>query len=161
MWELNHKENWALKNWCFWTVALAKTFESPLDCKGMKPVKLKEINPEYSLEGLMLKRQYFGSFENTLSLLLHWYSLNILLCFWYSFVSWYSLPWSSLTSYTKHSCSIIGWCMRDFIQRIISDKYLTLNLLCILCQIFSLRSNRKFSFSGIIPLDIQKHFCRE
>ena len=47
------------KNWCFWTVVL-KTFES-LDCKIIKPV-LKEISPEYSLEGLMLKLklQYFG-----------------------------------------------------------------------------------------------------
>ena len=33
MWELNHKESWALKNWCFWTVVLEKTLESPLDCK--------------------------------------------------------------------------------------------------------------------------------
>ena len=34
MWELDHKESWALKNWCFWTVVLDKTLESPLDCKG-------------------------------------------------------------------------------------------------------------------------------
>ena len=33
MWELDYKENWALKNWCFWTVVLEKTFESPLDFK--------------------------------------------------------------------------------------------------------------------------------
>ena len=55
MWELDHKECWVLKNWCFWTVELEKTLESPLDCKEIKPVILKEINPEYSLEGLMLK----------------------------------------------------------------------------------------------------------
>ena len=62
MQELNHKEGWALKNWCFWTVVLGKTLESPLDCKEIKPVNLKEINLEYSLEGLMLKLklQYFG-----------------------------------------------------------------------------------------------------
>ena len=62
MWELDHKEGWALKNWCFWTVVLEKTLESPLDSKEIKPVNLKEINPEYSLEGLMLKLklQYFG-----------------------------------------------------------------------------------------------------
>ena len=42
MWELNHKENWGLKNWCFWTVALEKTLESPLDCKEIKPVNPKE-----------------------------------------------------------------------------------------------------------------------
>ena len=38
MWEMDHKEGWALKNWCFWTVALEKTLESPLDCKEIKPV---------------------------------------------------------------------------------------------------------------------------
>ena len=64
MWELDYKESWVLKNWCFWTVVL-KTLKSPLDCKEIKPI-LKEIleenNPEYSLEGLMLKLklQYFG-----------------------------------------------------------------------------------------------------
>ena len=54
MWELDCKEGWALKNWCFWTVVLEKTLESPLDCK--------EISPGFSLEGLMLKLklQYFG-----------------------------------------------------------------------------------------------------
>ena len=41
MWELDHKENWALKNWCFWTVVLAKTLESPLDCKEIQPVNPK------------------------------------------------------------------------------------------------------------------------
>ena len=60
MWELDHKEGWVQKNWCFWTVVLEKTFESPLDCKEMYQSILKEINPEYSLEGLMLKLQYFG-----------------------------------------------------------------------------------------------------
>ena len=38
MWELDHKEGWALKNWCFWTVVLEKTLESPLGCKKIKPV---------------------------------------------------------------------------------------------------------------------------
>ena len=38
MWELDHKESWALKNWCFWTVVLEKTLESPLDCKEIKAV---------------------------------------------------------------------------------------------------------------------------
>ena len=38
MWELDYKENWAPKNWCFWTVVLEKTFESPLDCKEIEPV---------------------------------------------------------------------------------------------------------------------------
>ena len=38
IWELDHKENWALKNWCFWTVVLEKTLESPLNCKEIQPV---------------------------------------------------------------------------------------------------------------------------
>ena len=41
MWELDHKEGWALKNWCFWTVVLEKTLESPLECKQIKPVNPK------------------------------------------------------------------------------------------------------------------------
>ena len=38
MWELDYKESWVPKNWCFWTVVLEKTLESPLDCKEIKPV---------------------------------------------------------------------------------------------------------------------------
>ena len=41
MWELDYKESWALKNWCFWTVVLEKTLESPLDCKDIKSVNSK------------------------------------------------------------------------------------------------------------------------
>ena len=41
MWELDHKEGWALKNWCFWIMVLEKTLESPLDCKNIKPVNPK------------------------------------------------------------------------------------------------------------------------
>ena len=62
MWELDCEESWAPKNWCFWTVVLEKTLESPLDCKEIHQSILKEISPEYSLEGLMLKLklQYCG-----------------------------------------------------------------------------------------------------
>ena len=42
MWDLHYKENWAPKNWCFWTVVLEKTLESPLDCREIKPAKPKE-----------------------------------------------------------------------------------------------------------------------
>ena len=61
MWELDHKEGWLPKNWCFQTVVLEKTLESPLDCKEIKPI-LKDISLEYSLEGLVLKLklQHFG-----------------------------------------------------------------------------------------------------
>ena len=73
MWQLDYKESGALKTWCFWTVVLEKTLESPLDSQSI----LKEISPEYSLEGLMLKLklQNFGhlmwrtdSLEKTLML---------------------------------------------------------------------------------------------
>ena len=62
MWELDCKESWAPKNWCFWTVVLKKTLDNPLECKEINQSILKEISPEYSLEGLMLKLklQYFG-----------------------------------------------------------------------------------------------------
>ena len=54
MWELDHKEGWALKNRCFWIVVLEKTLKSLLDCRSNLSI-LKEINPEYSLKWLMLK----------------------------------------------------------------------------------------------------------
>ena len=62
MWELDYKESWAPKNWCFWTVVLEKTLESPLSARRSNQSILKEISPEYSLERLMLKLklQYFG-----------------------------------------------------------------------------------------------------
>ena len=73
MWELDCKEGWVLKNRCFQMVVVEKTLQSPLDCKRSNQSILKEINPEYSLEGLKL--QYFGYlmwrtnlFEKTLML---------------------------------------------------------------------------------------------
>ena len=45
MWELDHKEGWAPKNWCFWIVVLEKTLESPLDCKGIPPIHPKGNQP--------------------------------------------------------------------------------------------------------------------
>ena len=77
MWALDYKESWVPKNWCFWTVVLEKTLESPLDCKEIQSAILKEISPGCSLEGLMLKLKFqnFGhlmwradSLENTLLL---------------------------------------------------------------------------------------------
>ena len=41
MWKLDYKESWTLKNWCFWTVVLEKTLESPLDCKEIQPIHSK------------------------------------------------------------------------------------------------------------------------
>ena len=77
MWVLEYKESWALKNWCFWTVVLENTLESPLDCKEVKPVNLIGNHSWIFIEGLMLKLklQYFGhlmwrtdSLEETLML---------------------------------------------------------------------------------------------
>ena len=61
MWESDYKESWMLKNWWFWIV-LEKTLESPFVCRRSNQSILREISPEYSLEGLMLKLklQYFG-----------------------------------------------------------------------------------------------------
>ena len=43
MWELDYKESWAPKNWCFWAVVLEKTLQGPLDCKEIQPVHLKDV----------------------------------------------------------------------------------------------------------------------
>ena len=51
MWELDHKEGWGSKNWCFWTVGLEKTLESPLDSKVIKPV-----NPKGNLPWIFIRR---------------------------------------------------------------------------------------------------------
>ena len=61
MWELDHKEGWAPKNWCIQTVVLQKTPESPLDNKEIKPVNPKGNQPSTFIKGLMLKLklQYF------------------------------------------------------------------------------------------------------
>ena len=62
LWQMDHKESWALKNWCFWTVVLEKTLESPLDGKEIQPVHPKE-NQSWIFIGrtmLKLKLQYSG-----------------------------------------------------------------------------------------------------
>ena len=77
MWELDHKEGWAPKNWCFWTVGIVEDSWESLGVQRLNQSVLKEISPEYSLEGLILrlKLQYFGylmqrtdSLEKTLML---------------------------------------------------------------------------------------------
>ena len=67
MWELDHEEGRQPKNWCFQTVMLEKTLESPLESKEIKPVNLKVYQSWLSLEGLMLKQklQYFGYLMQT------------------------------------------------------------------------------------------------
>ena len=77
MWQLDHKEGWVLKNWCFQLVVLERLFRVPRTARRSNQSILKGINPEYSLEGLMLKLklQNFGqlmwrvaSLEKTLML---------------------------------------------------------------------------------------------
>ena len=79
MLELDHKENWALKNWCFWTVVLEKTLESPLDCTEIKPVNPKGNQSQYSLDELMLKLklQYVGHLmQRTDSVEIPWFGVS-------------------------------------------------------------------------------------
>ena len=59
MWELDYKEGWVLKNWCFWTVVLEKTLKSPLDFKEIKPVNCKG-NWSWIFIGRTDAGQYFG-----------------------------------------------------------------------------------------------------
>ena len=77
MWELDYKESWMLKNWCFWTVCRRRLLRVPWTARRSNQSILKEISSGYSLEGLMLKLklQYFGhlmqradSLEKTLML---------------------------------------------------------------------------------------------
>ena len=51
MWELDYKKGWVSKNWCFWTLVLGKTLESPLDCKEIKP-----INPKVNQPWILIRR---------------------------------------------------------------------------------------------------------
>ena len=74
MWELDYKESWEPKNWCFWTVVLVKTLENPLDCKELISI-LKEISPQYWLEGRMLNWNF-----NTLAT-------------WYEELTYLKRPW--------------------------------------------------------------------
>ena len=62
MWKVDRKETWAPKNWCFWIAVLEKIFRVPWIATISNQSILKEMSPEYSLEGLMLKMnlQYFG-----------------------------------------------------------------------------------------------------
>ena len=72
MWELDHKEGWVPKNWCFWTVLLEKTLRVLCTARRSDESILKKINPEYSLKQLMLKLklQYFDH------LMWRWHSLE-------------------------------------------------------------------------------------
>ena len=77
MWELDHKEGWVQKNWCFWTVVLEKTLESPLGCKEIQPVHPKgnqswifigktNVETEVPISGYLVRRA--NSLEKTLML---------------------------------------------------------------------------------------------
>ena len=60
MWELDHKKSWAPKNWCFWTLVLEKTPESPLDCKEIQPVHSKGNQSCILTGGARMMLQYFS-----------------------------------------------------------------------------------------------------
>ena len=68
MWELDHMEGWVLKNWCFWTVVLEKTLESPLDCKEIQPVHSEGDQPWDFLGGNDAEAETQ-----------HWYFLTVVL----------------------------------------------------------------------------------
>ena len=72
MWELDYEESWVPKNWCFWTVVLEKSLESPLDCKEIQPVHPKRR----SVLGVHWKDWCWGWSSNTLAtsceVLTHW-----------------------------------------------------------------------------------------
>ena len=59
MWELDHKENWALKNWCFWTVVLEETLESPLDCR-----EIRSVDPKGSKSWIFIGRNWCWSWSS-------------------------------------------------------------------------------------------------
>ena len=74
LWELDYKESWAQKNWCFWTVVLEKSLESPLDCKEIQPVHPKDRSwvfigrTDFEAETPILLMWRADSFEKTLML---------------------------------------------------------------------------------------------
>ena len=78
MWELDHKEGWVLKNWCFWTVVPEKSLECPLICKEIKPVNLKGNQPWIFIRGTDIHQniRIFIRSSNTLATwweeLTHW-----------------------------------------------------------------------------------------
>ena len=80
MWELDHKYGWVPKNWCFRIVVLEKTLKSPWTARRSTQSILKESNPEYWLEGLMLKLKcQFGHLmwrANSLEKILIWERLK-------------------------------------------------------------------------------------
>ena len=72
MWELGYKESWVSKNWCFWTVVLEKTLETPLDCKEIQLSILKEISPEDHDAGKDWRQKEKGTTEDEMVGWHHW-----------------------------------------------------------------------------------------
>ena len=58
MWELDHKEGWVIKNWCFWTMALEKTLESPLGCKASNQFDIQPVHPKGNQSWIFTGRTY-------------------------------------------------------------------------------------------------------
>ena len=102
--ELDNKESWAPKSWCFWTVVLEKTLESPLDCKETHPVNPKGNQSWYSLEGLMLKlkHQYLATWCEQLThwkRLWYWEGLKAECDGWMVSLTWWTWVWVSSGSW--------------------------------------------------------------
>jgi len=97
MWELDYKESWVPKNWCFWTVVLEKTLESPLDCKELQPVHPK--GNQFSWVQLLSHVQFFASPWN----IAHQASLSV--------TNSRSLP---------NSCPLSRWCHPTISSSVVS-----------------------------------------
>ena len=82
MWELDHKENWTVKNWCFWTVVLEKTLESPLDCKETQPVNPKQAPGGGDGQGSLMCCSPWGRKESDMTEHLNWAEAPIMDMWW-------------------------------------------------------------------------------
>ena len=71
-WELNYKESWALTNWCFWTVVLEKTLESPLYCEEIKPVNPKGNQSWIFIERTDAEAETLNTLATWCKELTHW-----------------------------------------------------------------------------------------
>ena len=97
MWELDHKEGWAPKNWCFWTAVLEKTLMNPLDCTRPNQSILKEIHPEYSLEGINSMDMGLTKF---------WETVNVREA-WHAAIHGVTKSWTQLRDWTITSAFLV------------------------------------------------------
>jgi len=96
MWEMDYKESWMPKNWCFWTVVLEKTFEGPLDCK------IKPVNPKGNQSWIVIGRteveaevQYFGHLMRRIDSLVKEEMGTTAWDSWMVSLTWWTWVWAS------------------------------------------------------------------